>query len=404
MNKRYLILGNGIAALSAARQIRRLVPKARIIMLSDETEDTYSRPLLSKTWFRSFQAEKTLVIKQSCYEEHHIERILNVTIDHLDTGKQRVFLDNGNFLEYDACIYALGASCFVPPFRGKDQDGVFTVRTFQDFNRIRRKLLVTEHAVVIGGGVIGLEMAWELSRMDCQVTILEAGPRLMGRLLDQESADVLTEFIEKAGIPCYAGVQIAEIEGNGTASGVRLADGRRFPAELVIVSCGVRANTRVALQSGIDCDRGVLVDDYMRTNCPNVYAAGDCIQWKSPNPGLWNYARTSGETAGTNAVLMDDIRSEKAMPFSPGAEAVLITGMGTSIFAIGDVTENADVRIKRVREENHADSFFQVNPHKSGPLAYTKKFYREDRLVGAVLMGDLREMELCKARINGGTQ
>ena len=287
MGKRFVILGNGIAGFSAASGIREQQPDGEIIMISDEKESSYLRPLLSKTYFKTFQKEKIRIADASWYEQNRIQQILGHGIEAIIPEKKQIRLFTEEIISYDTCIYALGSRCFVPPFCGADKAGVMTVRNTGDFDRIRKYLSVASHAVVIGGGVIGLEMAWELFQTGCPVVILEAAPRLMGRLLDEESAGIFTDIIEKKGIPVFTGVQIEEITGKDVVSGVKLADGKWFPADLVIVSCGIRANTELARSAGLGCDRGVLVNDFLQTDIPGIYAAGDCMQWRCPNPGLW---------------------------------------------------------------------------------------------------------------------
>lgn len=395
MNKSYVILGNGIAAFSAAQAIRSCDLDSRVTMISQEKELPYTRPLLSKTWFRTLKRDGMFIREEAWYDENRIERIQGKNIEYADLENHMAVLQDGQKLHYDKGIYALGASCFMPPFTGRDKAGVFMVRTISDFNKIRSRLALAEKAVVIGGGVIGLEMAWEIRQTGCGVTILEAGPRLMGRLLDAESAQVLTEKIQNAGIPAYSGVQISELTGEYEVDGVSLADGRWFPAQLVIVSCGVRANTAVALNSKLECDRGVLVDDYLRTSSPDWLAAGDCIQWKQPNPGLWNYAARSGEIAGWNLVHGED------RCFVPASEPVILSAMGTSLFSIGNISEDGDVRTEtRQGTKTGKRKMFRVNGHEGDAEYYEKRFYRDGALCGAVLMGNLELMMEIRNELN----
>lgn len=396
MNRSYVILGSGIAAVSAIREIRSCDQSSQITMISQEKELPYTRPLLSKTWFRTLKREGMFIRDEAWYDEQKVKRIQGAVIDHADLEKHAVYLQDGQEIYYDKGIYALGASCFMPPFKGKDKAGVFMVRTISDFNQIRSRLALAENAVVIGGGVIGLEMAWELKQTGCNVTILEAGPRLMGRLLDPQSAGVLTEKIENAGIPAYAGVQIEELTGEEEVNGVRLADGRWFPAQLVIVSCGVRANIAVASGSGLECDRGVLVNDHLWTSSDDWLAAGDCIQWKQPNPGLWNYSARSGEVAGWN--LVHDEHQYRS--FVPLAEPVILSAMGTSLFSIGNISEEGEVEIKVTQERKTGrDIKFKVNRHEGDTEFYEKRFFRNGVLCGAVLIGNLEAMMSIRAEL-----
>ena len=341
-----------------------------------------------------------------------------------------MLLADGTCLPYDKCIYALGARCHVPPIPGRDLPGVACVRTINDLQKIRRLLAPAKHAVVIGGGVIGLEFAWEIRKTGCEVTVLEALPHLMARVLDPESAEVLKERCEACGIAVRTGAEIEKIEGADRAEAVTLAGGERFPADLVLLSCGIRANTEVALRSGLACGRGVLVDGHLRTSDPDVFAAGDCIQpdesalhaaegrcsIDDTNPGLWTYAKETGELAGANVVRA----KEEALTFRPWPESVLLSALGTSLFAMGDVREEdcptAKDRCNDATPSGQPETncpgaaagrpsdaqaiLFQVNPHGEKDLHHEKRFYRDGRLCGAVLMGDLSKMAAIKEELS----
>lgn len=350
MGKRFVILGNGIAGFSAAAELRRQSREAEITLISEEAE-----PAITS-------------------------------------------------YPYDTGIYALGARCFVPPFSGAEKTGVAAVRTAEDFSRVRRLAAVASRGIVIGGGTIGLELAWKLFQAGCPVTILEAGPRLLGRLLDEESAAVLWGKVRAQGIPAYCGVSIQELTGKDRVTGVTLGDGRWFPADLVIISCGIRANIELAERAGILCGRGVLVDDFLQTSHPDFLAAGDCIQWKKPNPGLWNYARQSGTFAGFYAASRRPGGSRlMSEGFSPGAEPVILNCMGTSLFSAGSVEEGEGIETYvegRTSGENGPEGVrFLVNHHEGEKEPYRKFFVKDGILQGAVLMGNLSGLMEIKAGI-----
>ena len=148
---------------------------------------------------------------------------------------------------YTKLIYALGSECFIPPIAGAEKEDVIAIRRLDDTKKVAAMLPDVEHVVVIGGGVLGLEAAWELKKAGCQVKVLEAACQLMGRQLDDAAGEMLKHISEQQGVQIYTGVSIASIDGEDNVTGVTLADGRTFPAELVIVSAGVRANTVLAL-------------------------------------------------------------------------------------------------------------------------------------------------------------
>ena len=423
MSERIVILGAGIAGLTACETVLKEAPGADVTLLSDEQDLPYLRPLLSKLGLSTFRRDSLAIHPADWYLSRGVQLLRGTKADRIDTEKKEVLLADGTGLPYDKCIYALGARCHVPPIPGRDLPGVACVRTIKDLQKIRRLLAPAKHAVVIGGGVIGLEFAWEIQKTGCEVTVLEALPHLMARVLDPESAEVLKERCKACGIAVRTGAETEKIEGADRAEAVTLAGGERFPADLVLLSCGIRANTEVALRSGLACGRGVLVDDHLRTSDPNVFAAGDCIQLDESalhaaegrcsiddtNPGLWTYAKETGELAGANAVRAP----EEALTFRPGPEPVLLSALGTSLFAMGDV-QGEDCCSDAPSGQPKAlcpgaasgSSFdtqaplFQVNPRGEEDLHHEKRFYRDGRLYGAVLIGDLSKMTAIKEELS----
>ncbi|MBQ1367771.1 MAG: NAD(P)/FAD-dependent oxidoreductase [Firmicutes bacterium] len=388
MDKQYLILGTGIAGLSAAREIRCQDPEAAVTLIGMEKDSPYLRPLLSKTDFRHLQRQKILAAKESWYEENRITLLKGCAAASIDPKAHLVTLSDGRKLPYDKCIYALGADCFVPPIPGREKKGVLTLRSTGDFHKLRKYTMTAKEAVLIGGGVIGIEMAWELLQLGIHCTILEVMPRLMARQLDEESASLLQERIMAAGCSCYTGIQISEITGEDQANGVSVVDGRQFPADIVILSTGVRAAIGPARAAGLACERGVLTNAQLMTSDPDILAAGDCIQCEGPNPGLWNYARISGETAGYNAVHPEMVKT-----FTAGAFPLIMSAMGMGLFAVGTTakTENVTTAVKKWKNEKDPGAF-RVNQNAQGAETYEKRFYQDGKLCGAVLIGDISGM------------
>lgn len=418
MANQYLVLGTGIAGLSAAGEIRRQDPEGSVILIGAEPDSPYLRPLLSKTDFRHLQRRKIQAAEESWYEENRITLLKETTVTAIDPAAHLISLSDGRKLPYHKCIYALGANPFVPPIPGVEKKGVLTLRSTGDFHQLKKRCMLAKEAVLIGGGVIGIEMAWELMQLGIHCTILEAMPRLMARQLDEESAGALKEKLVSAGCSCLTGAQISGITGEGEVSGVMLADGRHFSADLVILSTGVRPVTGLARAAGLACERGVITNDQLLTSDPDILAAGDCIQCGGPNPGLWNFARISGETAGYNAV-----HPEAARTFEVGAFPLIMSAMGLGLFAAGITAETETVTAVSKRWKNAADpGCFRVNqnmeqdaqgrPQSAVQSAaqnasqnaenYEKRFCRDGKLCGAVLIGDISGMAEILDALSGG--
>lgn len=369
----YVILGNGAAGHYAAEAIRKRDRTGTITMISNEPYRTYNRPMLTKSIMAGLNEEQIAVEDASWYEENHIYQILGHEVVKIDPEAKEVHLDDGSKYHYTKLIYALGSECFIPPIKGADKDGVIAIRRLSDTKKVAEKLKETKHVVVIGGGVLGLEAAWELKKSRCEVTVLELAPVLMGRQLDKTAGEMLKKISEGQGIQIHTGVQIEAIEGGEKAEGVRLADGTVIPAELVIVSCGVRANTALAKEAGIETDRAVIVNEKMETNIPDIYACGDCAQYEGINYAIWPQAVEEGKTAGAQAAGDDNT-------YSTEPAALSFHGMNTALFAAGDNGQNPDLIYKTVEYKDE------------GKKQYQKYYFLNNRLCGVILIGDTSRM------------
>ncbi|MBS5083570.1 MAG: FAD-dependent oxidoreductase [Clostridiales bacterium] len=369
----YLILGNGAAGVSAAEAIRERNKTCSIVMVSNESVLSYNRPMLTKSMLASFNPSQLAIHDEQWYQERNIINVLDKTVQSMDTQLKEVVFADGLKLKYDKCIYALGSECFVPPIPGHDKDQVVAIRRLSDVVKIGNMLPDVKHAVVIGGGVLGLEAAWELSKAKCQVTIVEVANQLMGRQLDAGASDMLKDIILEKKMAIRMGANVEEIEGEGAVTGVRLAGGEVIPADLVIVSAGVRASTKVAQEAGIQTDRAIVVDEKMHTNLTDIYACGDCAQYKGINYAIWPQALEMGKVAGANA-------AGDSLTYETVNAALTFHGMDTALFAIGDNGKNADIKYKTVEFKD---------PMK---MVYEKYYFSNNRLCGAILLGDTSKM------------
>lgn len=380
----YLILGNGAAGVSAAEAIRERNETCSIVMVSNESVLSYNRPMLTKSMLASFNPSQLAIHDEKWYQDRNIINVLDKTVKSIDTQAKEVAFSDGLKLKYDKCIYALGSECFVPPIPGHDKKQVVAIRRLSDVVKIGKMLPNVKHAVVIGGGVLGLEAAWELSKAKCRVTIVEVANQLMGRQLDTGAGDMLKDNILDKGMDIRIGANVEEIEGEGAVTGVRLAGGEVIPAELVIVSAGVRANTKIAQEAGIQTDRAIVVDEKMHTNLTDIYACGDCAQYEGINYAIWPQALEMGKVAGANA-------AGDSVAYETVNAALTFHGMDTALFAIGDNGKNPDIKYKTVEFKD---------PMK---MIYEKYYFSNNRLCGAILLGDTSKMVKVTAQIEEHT-
>ncbi len=369
----YAILGNGAAGFNAAKAIRERDKTGGVYIISNEEYPSYNRPMLTKSLVAGLDADQIAIQDASWYEENNVVQILGRQVTSIDTEEKEILTEDGAKFKYTKLIYALGSECFIPPITGADKSEVVAIRKLSDTQKVTELLEKTKEAVVIGGGVLGLEAAWELKKAHCKVTVLELAPRLMGRQLDAGAGEMLKSIGEGQGIAIHTGVQISAIEGEEHVTGVRLGDGTVIPAQLVIVSCGVRSNIQIAKEAGAAVDRAVIVDSHMASSVPDIYACGDCAQYEGINYAIWPQAVEQGKTAGANA-------AGEELSYTTVPAALTFHGMNTALFSIGDNGGNPDLVYRTVE--------FKDMSRKQ----YEKYYFRNNRLCGVILIGDVSRM------------
>lgn len=375
----YVVLGSGAAGFYAASAIRERDKTGSIVMVSNEPYRPYNRPMLTKSLMADLTEEQIEIQNEKWFEEQNIHLVLGKEIEAIHTDAKEVVLEGGMKLTYTKLVYALGSESFIPPIPGHDKEGVAAIRRLEDTRKIDKMLPEVKNVVVIGGGVLGLEAAWELKKAKCNVTVLELAPKLMARQLDDAAGDMLKLISENQGIQIHTGVQIEEIQGDSHVTGVKLGSGEVIPAELVIMSCGVRANTQLAKEAGIEIDRGVIVNEKMETNVFGIYACGDCAQYNNINYAIWPQAVEQGKVAGASAA--GDEAVYETVP-----AALSFHGMKTALFAAGDNGKNPNLIYKTVEFKD------------MGKKQYRKYYFLNNRLCGVILIGDVSRMaELTQA-------
>ena len=377
-----VIIGNGAAGISAAQAIRERNETCSIYMISKEEEHSYNRPMLTKSLSTLLNADEIAIHEKSWYRDNNIINILDTEVTALDVDQQIVTLSEGTLLQYDKCIYALGAECFIPPFAGGNKPQVIAIRHFSDVKKIRGLFPQVKNTVVIGGGVLGLEAAWEMSKSS-KVAVIEVADKLMGRQLDDEAGQLMGEIIKSLGIEFRINAKITEITGEDKVTGVQLENEEFFPADLVIVSCGVRANTSLAKAAGIAIERAVIVNERMETNRKNVYACGDCAEYQGMNYAIWPEALEMGKIAGANA-------AGEAIAYEQVPASLTFEGMNTSLFAAGDNGKNLNKVYETIEYKDEEKK------------RYEKYYFNQDCLVGVILIGDTSKMVSLSEDLNSG--
>ena len=371
--EKFLILGGGAAALNAAKAIRERNRTASIIMISEEKELPYDRPMLTKNMFGALSGDSIASEDRAWYDDNNIVLKLDTKVEKLDTTKKDATLSDGEVLAYDKCIYALGSYSFVPPIKGRELEGVTAVRTISDVEKITQWALNAKSAVVIGGGVLGLEAAWELRKEKLQVTVLEGAPVLMAGRIDSEAVEMLTKIADDQGVRIITGAKISELHGDGRVDSVLLDGGESIPADIVIISTGVRANIAVATEAGITCDRAVVVEEDMRTNLTDIYACGDCAQFNGMNIAIWPVASEMGRIAGANA-------AGDSLTYTAKTHGMTLAAFNTMLYAIGDPGSKEALTYKTMQVKDERRNILE------------KYYFLNNTLCGATLIGDTSNM------------
>ena len=354
--EQFVIIGGGIAGLSAAEAIRLRNASAAIAIFSEEGERPYYRPMLSDFLGEDLSEEQLYVKSPGWYDDKQITVRTGKKVLAINGAQRQLTLDNGDIITYDKLIIAAGARSNIPPIPGNDKKGVFALRSLDDARRLKKALKQEQQAVVIGGGVLGLEAASEMLDLGLQVSVVEFSDRIMPRQLDESSSLRLQQLMQDKGVKLYLGRGTEEIVGDENVNGVKLNDGQLVEADLVLLSTGVKPNLELAKDAGIETDRGIIVDAGMRTSMDNVFAAGDVAQHEDKLIGLWPVALEMGRAAGANA-------AGDWLEYAQPVISTMLAAFGMQIFSIGEVNLSPEeTRITETydpKENYYKKSFLQ---------------------------------------------
>ncbi len=357
---KFVIIGGGIAALSAAQAIRKRNRSAKILMLSEEEYRPYYRPALSDLLSEDMPDQRLYVFDEAWYADNQVELRTGSRVVKIETDKQMVISEQGESIPYTKLIVATGARSNIPPFKGIDKQGVYALRSLEDALRLKEAIKTAKKAVVIGGGVLGLEAVWEMISSGIEVAVIEFSPRIMPRQLDETASLRLQQLMESKGVKLYLGLGTEEIVGEGQVQGVRLSDGQLLEADLVLVSTGVKPNVELARDAGLELAQGVVVDSSMRTSQPNIYAAGDGAQFGERLVGLWPVSLEMGRVAGAAA-------AGDWVEYKTPLLSTMLAAFDMEIFSIGEVNLPAE-QCRIVEVNDPVENFFKRSYFKDGVL------------------------------------
>ena len=319
-----VIIGAGQAGVQTAESLRAGGFTGPITMLGDEPYGPYHRPPLSKAWLAGEMDAVQLVMRApEMLARKNITLRTDTTVVAIDRAAKHVQLADGSTLPYAGLVLATGSTPRALPLPGAQAQGVLALRSRDDASAIAERLALCQErqlpVVVIGGGFIGLEVAATARKKGLAVTVLEAAPRLLGRVLAPVLSDWYAELHRGHGVQLQLGAQITALEADaqGQVSGVRMADGSLVPAGLVVVGIGVVANEQLAVAAGLECERGIVVDACSRTSDPAIVAAGDCAVRRLPNGNLLRLESVQNATEQAKSAAAALLGQERPFTATP---------------------------------------------------------------------------------------
>ncbi|MPQ43289.1 FAD-dependent oxidoreductase [Clostridium tarantellae] len=386
-NDTFVVIGNGAAGFYAAKTIREINNTCTIKIMSNEDVSSYSRPQLSDILIEDINDSSFYLQSKEWYKENNINEILNSNVVFIDKCSKFILLEDGEKISYDKLILANGSHNFLPPIKIKSLTGdniiesitinnykniygLNTIKTLKDALILKEQIKTAKKAVVIGAGPLGLEAAWEMHNAGLEVTVVEFLSNPMQNQLDLEGASIFKEKIKNCGLEFLMEEQCTEIlTENNKIVGIELKSGKKLNCDILLVSTGIRSNISLAQSIGIQCNKGIIVNENMETSEKDIYACGDVAEFNNIVYGNWPAAIEMGKSAGANANGV-----KKA--FSHFTSSIILQALNTEVCSIGLINFN-DKIYEQISSKN-------LNNNK-----YTKLFFKDNILVGAIILGDI---------------
>ncbi len=365
-----IIIGAGIAAISAVKAIRQQNQDIDITVYGEEQHYPYKRIRLTKDLANGFDENNLLIEKESWYEANQVTLEAGKKVTKINPKQHEIILSDGTTDKYYSLLLATGASNRVLPIKCIDKEGVYTLRSLEDGQDILKQAEKSTRALVIGGGILGLEIAWSLIKLKKEVVIVETMPRLIPRQLDGDSSQLLQKVVESHGVTVYTGTCVNEILGDDKVTGFITDNNVEMSCDMVIHSTGICPNIELIKDTGIETNRGIIVNEKMQTSAPDVYAAGDVAEYEGEVLGLWNIASVQGDVAGKNMIGLTETYEAPATP-------MVMNAFHYSLFSIGNVDDYGS---------DHA-----IVEEPAGNK-YGKIWFSDGVITGALILGSIKEL------------
>ena len=367
--KKLVVVGNGMAGVACVEQILKYRHDFEITIFGDETQVNYNRILLSSV-LAGEKSDGDIVLNDlDWYRRNKIDLRVGIRIVSVDARGKTVTGDDGSVVPFDKLLLATGSVPLIPSIDEVKKDGVLVFRNLEDTRALLERCRPGLKAVVIGGGLLGLEAARGLQVRGCDVTVVHLMDWLMERQLDATGGSYLAAKMNRMGITVLLGLSTAAILGNGKVEGVQFKGGGSIPADLVVIAAGIRPNVTLGLESGLEVKRGIVVNDYLETSHPDIFAVGECVQHNGICYGLVAPLLDQGK------VLAATITGNKGPKYQGSVQAAKLKIMGVDVFSAGEVDDKLDGS-EVIRYEDAALGVYRKLTLKGGKLA------------GVILVGD----------------
>ncbi len=382
--QRLVMVGNGMAGVNALEHLIKLAPdKYDITIFGAEPYPNYNRILLSYVLAGDSKVDDIVLNPFEWYENNRITLLSGEAVVGLDTERRIVTSDKGRIVPYDKLILATGSNPFMLPLPGAGKEGVMAYRTIRDCELMIEASKQYKKAIVIGGGLLGLEAARGFLNLGMKVDVVHITNAIMERQLDVTASHMLQEALEAQGMHFLLEKQSAEIIGGKRVEGLKFKDGTWTEGDLVVMAVGIRPNVELAKEAGIELAQGIVVDDYLRTSAPDVYAVGECAQHRGIAYGLVAPLYEQG------AVLAKHLAGVETKPYEGSVVYTKLKVSGVDVFSAGKFMDGPGTKAIKVHDE-----FTGI---------YKKVLVENGKVVGAVLFGDTSDSSRLLQMIKNGT-
>ncbi len=365
---RLAIVGNGVCAVTSIREIRKSNQSVKIDVFSDEPYAYYPRPKLIDYVAGHIKDNEAVQYGKDWYRKQNVNLHLSEPVVGLKCDSRTVMTEKKDS-KFDSILLACGSRPFVPPIKGTDKRGVYTLRTMTDAVAIKDAAESVERQIVVGGGILGVELAAAMKELGGNPIVVSNMPQLLPAQLDQGASALLADRLKAMGIEVLLGFTCVSVVGDAVAAGILSDKGDEIKGDLVVMATGVKPNKDLAIQAGIQCNKGIKVDSHMQTSAPGFFAAGDCIEWNGAALGIIPVALDTAKVAAQNMIQFGSAEYTGTVPSNT------LQVVGVDLTSVGMFNALSP----------EYESTVLSNPSKG---TYFKAVMKDHVVVGGIALGD----------------